>query len=226
MRRVTVITADVIGSRNLTGQMDTWKRKVSGMRSSSLLTPFELSRGDEIQAVTEGWLQNPGLVRRLRYVLRPAKIRVGLGIGLLDDVPSASSPWDLSGPPFILAREALETCLNSRGSGTAVKSGNETFDLIASAMWSLVDAIQGRWTDGQWEAVQAYDTEGTYKKAAELLGVGLTSIAKRCRAARWETIKQAEVALRALGEQLACVCPPMGENDHFALWRVKCEVPK
>lgn len=211
---VTVITADIVRSREEPGYIRDLPSKLGGLTHPLLITPFSISRGDEIQAVCRGVLEAPELVRWLRYVCRPLKLRVGLGVGDIESGRESTSSWDMNGSAFIRAREALERLKQPRGGKTprardsstaritSVSSGDPVADYIAQAMFGLIDAIQARWTSEQWEAVHKYELLGTYKAAGEALGIAFQNVQKRCRNARWTQVREAELALKALGELL------------------------
>ncbi|MDK2931803.1 MAG: hypothetical protein PWR07_1934 [Bacillota bacterium] len=198
---MTVITADIIRSREARDLLAALPDKLAAVAHPLLATAFSVSRGDEIQAVCLGPFQAPELVRQLRFVCLPLRLRVGVGIGEIEAGQGSASSWDMNGSAFTRAREALESLGKGTAPRTAVRSGDPLFDEAANALWALMDAIQQRWTPGQWAAVHHYERLGTYEAAGKALGVALQNVQKRCKAASWPAVKQAEQALRRLGEQ-------------------------
>lgn len=83
MKKITIITADIVNSRKHYGIVNSIVDKLIGIQHPNLITPFSMSRGDEIQGVTGGWLTNPEIIRRLRYLCRPLGLRIGIGLGLI-----------------------------------------------------------------------------------------------------------------------------------------------
>lgn len=179
-----------------------------------LITPFTVSRGDEVQAVCEGVLQAPELVRQLRYVCRPLRLRVGIGIGEVESGRESRSSWDMNGSAFVRARQALDVLKGSATGAstgsrerspvrvTSVVSWDPSTDAVTQAMFGLMDAIESRWSEEQWEAVHLYERLGTYRAVSDVLGIAFQNVQKRCRTARWTEIREAEAALRTLGEML------------------------
>lgn len=206
MALVTVLTADVIASRARGDVGPFLAERLARLEHPALLTPFTVSRGDEIQGLCRGSLTAPEIVRLLRYHCRPLSLRLGIGIGQ-GPVAGAASSWELSGEAFFRAREALERTKKRAGLLTAVASGDERFDAIAEALFGLLDAIWSRWTGEQWEAVMAYERYGTYEAAGRALGIAFQNVAKRCQAARWPAVRAAEAAARRLGELIAQSSP-------------------
>ncbi|KUK66259.1 MAG: Uncharacterized protein XD86_1259, partial [Mesotoga infera] len=115
-----VITADIIQSRKLELPVERIEQTLASFAGEHLVKSFALSRGDEIQGVTSDLSVIVLLVRRLRYVMRPLAIRVGMSIGEIEDdkLKKAGTSWDLSGEVFFSARDALDMAKKSRVSNT------------------------------------------------------------------------------------------------------------
>lgn len=67
---------------------------------------------------------------------------------------------------------------------------------MLNAMLLLLDTVEMGWTDAQWEAVHVYERAGTYAAAGDRLGVAAQNVHKRCQAAHWAVVREAEDALR------------------------------
>ena len=94
----TVITADVIDSRRQAVKVEEKKNALAAITYPGLLTPFTISRGDEIQAVLAGAVLPLDLVRRFALSLpspgfadqhRYRRITSGLG---------SKTSWEMNGP--------------------------------------------------------------------------------------------------------------------------------
>lgn len=194
MEKITVLTADVIGSRKAGLDLAALASSIKQIEHPALLVPFSVSRGDEVQGIISGWLSTPQLVRMLRWRCRPHQLRIGIGIGYNHD-ELGDDPWKLSGPAFFLARRALEGIADSKHPATRVATGIDELDALINSTWLLLDTLMARWTPGQWEAVMTYEETGTYAAAAKVLGVAAQNVQKRCKAAHWQQIRQAEKGL-------------------------------
>lgn len=212
MSLFTVITADVIASRQQPVALADKEVALAGINHPDLLTAFTVSRGDEVQAVVSRPVLPLDLVRRLRFYCRPLSLRVGLGIGRITNGLEKKNSWDMNGPAFFRSRRALETLKNERRVFTRVYTGDDDFDRLANALLVLMDAVQSGWTDAQWEAVTVYEEKGTYQEAAKILGIAYQNVEKRCRAARWWAVHQAENALALAAQELARHHLIMGEK--------------
>lgn len=205
LQRITVLTADVIASRSAQQAVGALSTAVTEIVHTDLVVPFTLSRGDEIQGVLRGWLTAPEIIRILRWRCRPLDLRIGIGLGTFIG-ELGNNPWALTGTAFFRAREALDRLNGQRRPGTTLVSGGPgEYDELVNAHMHLIDTIQGAWTDGQWQAVMSYEAVGTYAAAGRELGVAAQNVQKRCKAARWPEIRQAEQALGAAGRLLMTI---------------------
>lgn len=198
----TVITADVTDSRRQEALVAEKMQCLAELTAPELVTPFTFSRGDEIQAVCAGSLRAPSLLRRVRYLFLPLKLRIGIGLGPITSGRGAESSWLMNGPAFHHARQALDEVKEDRHLQTKLRSGDHEFDQAVNAFFALYDTIQARWTLEQWEGIMAYEAAGTYREAGARLNVALQNVEKRCRAAHWRVIQQAEAALKLMPEKL------------------------
>jgi hypothetical protein len=196
-----VITADIINSRMLLKKgirreffLDA-VTKANNLCSESLFVPFSLMRGDEIQGILADPAFLPRVVRKLRFSFLPAVLRIGIGIGGISTEVKSTS-WEMDGEAFYRAREALTSC--SDNVLTVVKMGNPFTETVITALFALIDALESKWTMGQWEAVMTYEIYGTYKKAGEILKVAPQNVSKRCHAARWPAVVEGEKAIVSL----------------------------
>jgi len=195
VKKITVITADIINSRkNMQFSVNLMER-LNKIKHLEIISPFSLSRGDEIQGVIKGWLGAPEIVRYLRYRCRPLQIRVGIGIGSIEEELIQINSWQMNGTAFHLARTALEQVEKLKGITTVIKTGVTEFDEFINCIWLMVDTVQKKWTDKQWEAVHVYEESGTYEEASKVLGITMQNVEKRCKAAQWKQLKHAENTL-------------------------------
>lgn len=201
MQRITVITADVIGSRGAGVAPNFLATNLAQISHTHLLLAFSVSRGDELQGIMQGWLAAPELVRVLRMHCRPLELRIGLGLGCYEGVLKSDS-WKMNGPAFFRARQALETISEKKEAATRISTGFTGLDSVLNSAWIMLDTVISGWTPGQWEAVNAYERAGTFAAAAKVLGVAPQNVQKRCKAAKWNQVRQAEKGLAQLDQLL------------------------
>ena len=122
MNTVTVITADVIGSRQAREQVTRLIDFLTGLDHPLFLAGFSVSRGDELQGVCKGILEAAELIRCLRLACIPLKLKVGIGIGFLDTGADSADPWKMNGSAFAEARKSLDSIKKVRQPRTVVGS--------------------------------------------------------------------------------------------------------
>ncbi len=204
--KITVLTADIVDSRKYLEQKGKLYEKLKEFKEDFLITPFTMSRGDEIQAIIKGWLRYPKAIRKLRYLAYPLKLRVGIGIGYLDEEINddvLKDPWSLEGTSFYLARNAVDELKNIKNTLTLFNSLNYEVNKWINSMLMLMDTIQNSWTKEQWDAIHKYEKYGTYKKAGNALGISYQNVEKRCRAANWKQFNNAEKTMEKFEEVFA-----------------------
>jgi hypothetical protein len=216
MDQYAVITADIINSRSQADLVVLLKNQLNELNSRALLTAFTVSRGDEIQAVCNDFTALPLIIRHLRYICLPLKLRVAVGIGEMDVATgSGQSSWEMNGTAFYAARNALEHLKNTQGKtpATWVDSQAPYFNLTVNTIYSLYDLMINQWTQRQWTTVQTYEVQATLQKTALVFNVSWQNVQKICKAAHWETLKTTEDNLAQLferwwGDQVNCGVTP------------------
>lgn len=212
--RWVVVTADIIGSRRTQPREELREAVTAAIEgfnrawAQEIAVPFSMAVGDEVQGVVKPGPASFAMVRRLRAALRaaplspPVRLRVGIGWGTIDTPLPAGRSWEMDGQAFHLARRALDEASRvggrERGSHrevTRFAGPDPQHEAWVNLALDLLDAIMGRWTPEQWEAVGAYERLGTYAAAALELGVAFQNVQKRCAAARWPLVREAEAFL-------------------------------
>ena len=211
MELYTVLTADVIDSRRQETMVAAKKAQLHELTDASLVTPFTFSRGGELQAVVAGALCSPALLRKLRYYCLPLQLRIGIGFGRITSGLGANNSWEMNGPAFHRARHALDELKRHRHWRTRLVSGDPGLDQMVNTLLNLYDVIQTRWTLDQWEGVMVYEATGSYQEAGQQLGIAFQNVEKRCRAARWWALREAEAAFPLLLTQYVDLNLVLGE---------------
>ncbi|WP_051533959.1 SatD family protein [Desulfitibacter alkalitolerans] len=198
MEKITVLTADIVDSRRNLQQKEKLKEKLKNYTRDFIISSFSMSRGDEIQAIIKGWLQHPNTIRNLRYLAYPLKLRIGIGIGYLEEYvinKPLKDPWSMEGTAFYSARNAVENLKEIKTTMTLFNCSNSYVNKYINTILMLMDTIQDRWTKEQWEAIHKYEELGTYSEAAKILNISYQNVEKRCKAANWKQFYLAEETL-------------------------------
>lgn len=199
MSQFTVITGDVIQSKKYEKIYDSINKRLKNINyPKSMVTPFIISRGDEIQTVFEGNISFPIFLRQIRYILRPLNIRFGIGYGDINEMGDGVNSWTMNGTAFHYARESIDYLDKNNKFITRFKSNNCIIDEAINTILYLIDTLQFQWTASQWEAIYFYEKMGTYKKVAEELDIAFQNVGKRCKAAKWKEVNYAEQSISNL----------------------------
>jgi SatD family (SatD) len=190
-----VIVSDVVGSsrtqdvRSILGP----KLRIATMahlEEKRIRLPYAVTAGDEFQTVASELYQIPGLVFDLRRRMRPLRLRIGVGIGVISGRlrPPVNQ---LSGQAFEFARAAIEDAKQGRvhsGKSTRFKSTKEQFDLEADLIYSLHDALVGNPSEKQWETIDAFIAKGRVDLAARSLRLNSSTVSRNLsRSHYWES---------------------------------------
>lgn len=207
-RVYAVITADIVGSTEYykaTGKplrpilLDALAR-VNQRHQDDLAVPFSITLGDEFQGLVADVAKCPRVIHDLRLQLSPLKCRVGVGIGsIVSDI--AESTTQMEGLAFSMSRDALGTAEKAKSGLTVYRVEDSMLERTANAMSLLIDVIQSRWTDKQWEAVRLHGELGGVLKAGLELGVKSPSVEDRLRPTSWREVEQ---GVDALSNLLSC----------------------
>lgn len=193
--RCFVVTADIIGSRKVEGAPALAGKglsRVNRLYGNGAAVQFTLYRGDEIQGVLPGEEDLIRFIRRFRFSLRPLALRVGVGCGDITAGRGSAYSWQMDGSAFHYSRAALETIRSNRAPATCFAGDGDSKWHTVNAFYRLLDAVQNRWSEKQWRAVDAYERCGTFEAAARELNISPQNVYKRCRAANWKAVAEAE----------------------------------
>ncbi len=190
-----VVTADIISSRkheNAVTLAEAGLANLNARYRSGLTADFTLYRGDEIQGALGETADIVRLIRHLRFHLHGLKLRIGVGAGSIATGFGKKYAWQMDGSAFHHSRAALDEIKGRRAAATCFAGERLDKWAVVNAFYGLIDTIQNRWSAKQWQAVDAYECAGTYEAAAARLGISPQNVAKRCQAAGWKAVAEAE----------------------------------
>jgi hypothetical protein len=190
-----VVTADIISSRkheNAVTLAEAGLANLNARYRSGLTADFTLYRGDEIQgALGENGGYRPADPPSALSFAR-SKLRIGVGAGSIATGFGKKYAWQMDGSAFHHSRAALDEIKGRRAAATCFAGERLDKWAVVNAFYGLIDTIQNRWSAKQWQAVDAYECAGTYEAAAARLGISPQNVAKRCQAAGWKAVAEAE----------------------------------
>ncbi len=151
-----VIDADIINSRSKHFTKNIFSKQMNLLNESfkqHVYVPFSILKGDEIQGVLE--LDAPifQIIRFLKAMFMPYNLRIGIGIDEIyqeDEEISSKNSWELNGPAFFKARDAIDLMDEGKGKKNFsyfvyFKTGNDKLDYRISLIYSYIDDDLKKW---------------------------------------------------------------------------------
>lgn len=200
MKKYIVITADIVDSKKIKkiNELDGLLGKLNSLIENKSIMKFQLSRGDEIQAIFESDIFLPEVIRLMLYSFYPINLRIGIGIGKIPkEKLKMKSSWDSNGEAFYNARKAIDILekkekKSKKVSSIFLESSNKFFDDCFNSFYILNFLNYNRWKQTQWDAIQSYERLENLEKSANELKISFSAVQQRIASANWLFIKEAE----------------------------------
>lgn len=205
--RCIALIADIVSSRSLAGpDRNALQEKLSNLLaeldqrySSTILSGFVITAGDEFQALLSKAQDLPSIIWDLERSLRPIDLRIGIGCGTLD-TPLRNPALGMDGPAWHLARDALNFAKSARSLGGVFRGFGDRDDEILSGFAILLRHLRERLSGRQFEVLELLRHQVTQRAVATELGITNQAISKQAKSAGWEAYRKGEGAWRtALG---------------------------
>ncbi len=202
-----VVTADVIGSRNIEAfrrRRDAKLRPLTRLhlRNKLILSDYAVTAWDEFQAVLQSPAAIPSVILDLRRNFYPMQLWLAIGLGKVSDPRKKPVNQFAGGEAFERARLAADL-LKADKSGkddtlTRFVSGNEVFDLIANTVYRLHDTLLQVVSAKQWETILAQVSTGNQELAAKKLGVNVSTVSRNLRRAHFWEMEETRKAMEGI----------------------------
>jgi hypothetical protein len=204
-----VLIADVVGSRTrsdlreLLGQrLETASR--AHLRGKHIRLPYAVTAGDEFQTIVSSYARLPELIFDLRELLRPLRLRVGIGIGKVPGV--VREPVNrLGGEAFQFARVALERVKAGEGNKFRVLTGFKTqdagFDSTANLIYALQDTLLLKVTEKQWETIAVFRKKRRLHDAAKAMGLDVSTVSRTLKRGYFWQVEETMKGMKLLLEE-------------------------
>lgn len=201
-RSCIAVIADVVESRRLEkrGAAQQSLQKLlaflNEMHAESILSPFSLSRGDEIQALLVRADIVPDVLWEVAFRFPHAAIRFGFGLGELS-TPLSAVPMQTDGPAWWSARTAVDNAAATRRNG-GVWMGFGSDDRVLTAFSTLLAHIRSRLTQRQRSVLELLRAGADMVQAADQLRITKQTVSSIVAAAGWRAYQEGEDALRSV----------------------------
>lgn len=206
-----MVTADIVGSSETENFREIRDRALARLSEEHLaeqrvLARYTVTAWDEFQTVIAAPWEIPRVIWDLRLAFSPLELRIGVGLGAIDELPGPDTPINevSSGEAFLRAREAMDTLHEPERKytrRTALRSGEPALDRTVDLIYMLIDSLRSELSERQQETLAAYEATGSQEQAARRLDLKSVSTVSRSlqRSHYWQLVDARE-GLRELLE--------------------------
>ena len=182
-----VLIADVVASRSTAGLRSRLSEKlrmasIAQLDEQLIRLPYAITAGDEFQVVSARLERIPKLILDLRRRLLPFRLRIGIGIGMIEG--QIRPPVNrIAGEAFENARKAIVKIKAQRKypTLTLLHSNKESFDRVANLIYGLHDTLMRRTTAKQWETIAVYLIKNRVDLTAKALKIDRSTASRNLR---------------------------------------------
>lgn len=204
----TVIIADLSESRarptaernELQGRLDATVAGFNRTFAPATASRFDITLGDEFQAVLTDPTVIPGLALALERDFPDQRFRLGVGHGPVATEVNPD-PGRMDGPAFHNARLAITRAKKERRKGVVFEGFGPIAGDSLNALSELAAYVRAGWTSRQREVADGLRSGLSQVALSERLGISKQAVSKHSTAAGWPHVRRAELALaRVLSE--------------------------
>lgn len=182
-----VLIADVVASRSTADLRSRLNEKlriasIAQLDEQLIRVPYAVTAGDEFQVVAARLGRIPKLILDLRRRLLPFRLRVGIGIGMIEG--QIRPPVNrIAGEAFENARKAIVKIKAQRKYPTLTifHSNWESFDRVANLVYGLHDTLMRRTTTKQWETIAVYLIKNRVDYTAKALKIDRSTASRNLK---------------------------------------------
>jgi len=199
----SVITGDIIGSRQQTSKH--WVEDLKTILSRFGATPsqWEVYRGDEFQIEIKNPKEALFSAILIKAHLKAIKLDARMSIGFGDKTHNAEKISESNGSAFIHSGELFET-LKKQKVTLAMRTGDMVFDEKINLMIQLALTFMDHWLAQQAEFVAAAIENPTLlqEELGQKLGINQAAVSRRQKRAQFDLVLQLDRYFRIQIKQL------------------------
>jgi hypothetical protein len=199
----SVITGDIIGSRQQTSKH--WVEDLKKVLSPFGETPsqWEVYRGDEFQIEIKNPEEALWSAILIKSHLRAIKLDARMSIGFGDKTHEAEKISESNGGAFIHSGELFET-LKKQKVTLAIRTGDAVFDEKLNLMLQLALTFMDNWLAQQAEFVAAAieNPNLSQEELGQKLGINQAAVSRRQKRAQFDLVLQLDRYFRTQIKQL------------------------
>ena len=199
----SVITGDIIGSRQQTSKH--WVEDLKKILSPFGETPreWEVYRGDEFQVEIKNPEEALWSAILIKAHLRALKLDARMSIGFGDKTHEAEKISESNGLAFIHSGELFET-LKKQKLTLAIRTGDAAFDEKINLMLQLALTFMDNWLAQQAEfvALAIENPNLSQEELGQKLGINQAAVSRRQKRAQFDLVLQLDHYFRTQIKQL------------------------
>lgn len=154
-----------------------------------IVAPYAVTAWDEFQTILREPRFIPSVQADLRWIFYPVRLRIGIGLGGLERIPTADEAVNVGamGPALEFAREAIDSLKGTQKYPyqTAIRAPIEELESGVGLALRLRDALLERATDRQRETMRAMWRLGSQERVADRLGVNVSTVSRTLQRGGW-----------------------------------------
>lgn len=201
----TVLIADLSDSRaaeapersRLQQKLDDTVAHLNRTLESSRASRFDITLGDEFQAVLLDPAVVPDLALSLEQDFPEQHFRLGVGHGSIA-TDLNPDPGRMDGPAFHNARLAIGRAKKEHRKGIVFEGFGAATNDALNALSELSAHVRSDWTARQREVAEGLRAGSSQVAVSERLGISKQAVSKHANAAGWPYVQRAERALARL----------------------------
>jgi len=202
-----VVLGDQVASRDERNRQEQIRAVIARVQhvneelADRFAVPFSVSRGDEVQGLVGGTDAAWDVIEAFDALGPRGAFRFAVGVGVLS-TGRAESTWDMDGPCFHHARDAMDRAKKQRR-WVAFQGFGERQDSMIDGVVRAMQVVREGWTDRQREAYTVRRRAPSQLVAAERMNVDQSTLSKMLKSAHYNSYLETERALRALMEMFS-----------------------
>lgn len=160
--------------------------EINAEYKEDLASAFVVTLGDEFQGLLKKADHLLEITDKIKFMLDPAEIRFGIGIGNIDTEINVLSSTGADGPAYWCARSAINSIHHNndyKKSKILIEAQDKTdFMEVINESLKLCDYTESKWRDTQRELMKqsvlnfGYETTVPQKKLADLLNITVQTV--------------------------------------------------
>jgi len=200
-----VVTADIIGSRNVPDFRQERDRKLKPLTKQHIVnklivSEYAVTAWDEFEGLTTPG-NVPSVLLDLRRHFYPLRLWIGVGIGAVSEPHRKPINVFAGGEAFERARMAVNEIKSKHNRTrrlTEFVSGNEEFDLLANTIYHLQDTLIKGISSKQWETINVQISMKSQEKTARKLGLDESTVSRNLRRGFYIQVEETRVTMERL----------------------------